>query len=52
MEEFFYFLYFILAIVTTYCAIVDDGKVVKILFAISAVCWWILFIGNIIVRIV
>lgn len=46
------FYHFILAIVTTGCALTDNNKVSKILLTISTICWWILFICDIIAGIV
>ena len=44
------FYHFILAIVTTGCMITDDNKLSKALFTISATCWWLLFICDIIAK--
>ena len=49
MNNLFY--YIMLAITTTYCVYVTDSKVTKWLFVVSAACWWLLAIGEIIVKI-
>lgn len=50
MDKIFY--YFVLAIVTTYCVCVTEVKTSKVLFIISSICWWLLFVGEIITKIV
>lgn len=50
MSEAFY--HFILAVATSYCAYVNSNKVSKVLFTISTVCWWLLFVGDIVGKIV
>lgn len=49
MDKIWY--YFTLAIMATYCVFSDCNKVSKTLFTISATCWWILFIGDVVARI-
>lgn len=44
--------YFLLAILTTYCVLTTNDKIVKPLFIISTACWWMLVIGEIIEKIV
>lgn len=50
MDKIFY--YFTLAIVTMYCVSTADNKASKALFTISTTCWWLLFLGEIITKIV
>ena len=46
------FYHFTLAIVTSHCMFVNNNKVSKILFTISAICWWLTFAFDITARIV
>lgn len=48
MSEMYY--HFMLATVTTFCTCIIENKISTVLFAISSVCWWLLFIMDIFER--
>lgn len=39
-------LYLCLAVTTTNLAFSAKDKICKVLFTMSSICWWLLFVGN------